>query len=97
LEVFLACAVATSFTLQDTPDFSTFLMIGLPLVFLIHLFGRACGAHFNPSVSLMFFGQNTLANPSSFWSNLIGFLGYASAQFLGRLWKTQGIRARIGA
>jgi len=80
---FLAYAVVTSFALRDVPVFTIFLSIGLALVFLIHLFGRACGAHFNPSVSLMFFGQNTLANPSSFWSNLIGFLGYASAQFLG--------------
>ena len=80
---FLAYAVVTSFALRDVPDFTTFLSIGLALVFLIHLFGRTSGAHLNPSVSLMFFGQNTLANPSSFWSNLFGFLGYVSAQLVG--------------
>jgi glycerol uptake facilitator-like aquaporin len=56
----LAYAVVTSFTLQATPGFATFLSIGLALIFLIHLFGRSSGAHFNPSVSLMFFG---LASP----------------------------------
>jgi glycerol uptake facilitator-like aquaporin len=55
----LAYAVVTSFTLHATPDFVTFLSVGLALVFLIHLFGRSSVAHFNPSVSLMFFGQNT--------------------------------------
>jgi glycerol uptake facilitator-like aquaporin len=79
----LAYAVVTSFSLRAAPDFVTFLSIGLALVFLIHLFGRSSGAHFNPSVSLMFFGQNTLANPSLFWSNLLSFLGYALAQTLG--------------
>jgi glycerol uptake facilitator-like aquaporin len=79
----LAYAVVTSFTLHATPDFVTFLSIGLALVFLIHLFGRSSGAHFNPSVSLMFFGQNTLANSNNFWSNLVAFLGYATAQFFG--------------
>ena len=71
----LAYAVVTSFSLGVAPNFGTFLSIGLALVFLIHLFGRSSGAHFNPSVSLMFFGQSTLANPSS--------LGYAFAQTLG--------------
>jgi len=80
---FLAYAVVTSFALRPTPDFGTFLSIGLALVFLIHLFGRSSGAHFNPSVSLMFFGQSTLANPSFFWANLFSFLGYAFAQTLG--------------
>jgi len=79
----LAYAVVTSFSLRAAPDFVTFLSIGLSLVFLIHLFGRSSGAHFNPSVSLMFFGQDTLANPSFFWSNLFSFLGYALAQTLG--------------
>jgi len=79
----LAYAVVTSFTLQATPGFATFLSIGLALIFLIHLFGRSSGAHFNPSVSLMFFGQNTLANPHSLWHNLIAFLGYATAQISG--------------
>ena len=79
----LAYAVVTSFALRAAPDFSTFLSIGLALVFLIHLFGRSSGAHFNPSVSLMFFGQNTLANPAAFWSNFLSFSGYASAQVVG--------------
>jgi len=79
----LAYAVVTSFSLRAAPDYVTFLSIGLALVFLIHLFGRSSGAHFNPSVSLMFFGQNTLANPSLFWRNLFSFLGYALAQTLG--------------
>ena len=79
----LAYAVSTSFSLGVAPNFGTFLSIGLALVFLIHLFGRSSGAHFNPSVSLMFFGQSTLANPSSFWSNFFSFLGYAFAQTLG--------------
>ena len=79
----LAYAVVTSFTLRATPDFGTFLSIGLALVFLIHLFGRSSGAHFNPSVSLMFFGQSTLANPSELWVNLASFCGYAAAQTAG--------------
>jgi len=79
----LAYAVVTSFALRAAPDFAAFVSIGLALVFLIHLLGRSSGAHFNPSVSLMFYGQNTLANPSAFWVNLIGFLGYASAQIAG--------------
>ena len=79
----LAYAVVTSFSLRATPDLGTFLSIGLALVFLIHLFGRSSGAHFNPSVSLMFFGQNTLANPPALWTNLVSFLGYASAQITG--------------
>jgi glycerol uptake facilitator-like aquaporin len=79
----LAYAVVTSFTLRAAPDFGTFLSIGLALVFLIHLFGRSSGAHFNPSVSLMFYGQNTLANPSAIWVNLLSFLGYATAQIVG--------------
>jgi glycerol uptake facilitator-like aquaporin len=79
----LAYAVVTSFTLHATPDFVTFLSVGLALVFLIHLFGRSSGAHFNPSVSLLFFGQNTLANSNKLWSNLTAFLGYAAAQFFG--------------
>ena len=79
----LAYAVVTSFALRTAPDFAAFLSIGLALVFLIHLFGRSSGAHFNPSVSLMFYGQNTLANPSAFWANLIAFLGYATAQIVG--------------
>ena len=79
----LAYAVVTSFTLRAAPDFFVFLSIGLALVVLIHLFGRSSGAHFNPSVSLMFFGQNTLLNPHAFWANLFAFLGYASAQVCG--------------
>jgi len=79
----LAYAVVTSFTLQATPGFATFLSIGLALIFLIHLFGRSSGAHFNPSVGLMFFGQNTLANSHNLWHNLIAFLGYATAQISG--------------
>lgn len=79
----LAYAVVTSFTLRAKPDLGTFLSIGLALIFLIHLFGRSSGAHFNPSVSLMFFGQNTLADPSAFWPNCVSFLGYASAQITG--------------
>jgi len=79
----LADAVVTSFAFRALPDLATFLSIGLALIFLIHLFGRSSGAHFNPSVSLMFFGQSTRANPAAFWTNLYGFLGYASAQFLG--------------
>jgi glycerol uptake facilitator-like aquaporin len=79
----LAYAVITSFALQASPNFITFLSIGLALIFLIHLFGRSSGAHFNPSVSLMFFGQNTLANPRNLWANLIAFLGYAAAQVSG--------------
>jgi glycerol uptake facilitator-like aquaporin len=88
----LAYAVVTSFTLRATPDLGTFLSIGLALVFLIHLFGRSSGAHFNPSVSLMFFGQNTLANPPALWANLVSFLGYASAQIAG-IWL--GFHARV--
>ena len=76
----LAYAVVTSFSLRAAPDFVSFASIGLALVLLIHLFGRSSGAHFNPSVSLMFFGQSTLANPQAFWRNLLAFLGYASAQ-----------------
>lgn len=79
----LADAVVTSFAFRASPDLATFLSIGLALIFLIHLFGRSSGAHFNPSVSLMFFGQSTRANPAAFWTNLYAFLGYASAQFLG--------------
>ena len=79
----LAYAVVTSFALRSAPDLGTFLSIGLALVFLIHLFGRSSGAHFNPSVSLMFFGQNTLANPSAVWSNLLSFSGYVAAQIVG--------------
>jgi len=79
----LAYAVVTSFTLRAAPDFFVFLSIGLALVVLIHLFGRSSGAHFNPSVSLMFFGQNTLLNPHAFWANLFAFLGYAAAQVCG--------------
>jgi hypothetical protein len=79
----LAYAVVTSFTLRASPDFIVFLSIGLALVVLIHLFGRSSGAHFNPSVSLMFFGQNTLLNPHAFWANLFAFLGYAAAQVCG--------------
>ena len=79
----LAYAVAASFALRAAPDFAAFVSIGLAFVFLIHLFGRSSGAHFNPSVSLMFYGQNTLANPSAFWVNLIGFLGHATAQIVG--------------
>jgi glycerol uptake facilitator-like aquaporin len=87
----LAYSVVTSFALRATPDFSTFLSIGLALIFLIHLFGRSSGAHFNPAVSLMFFGQSTRANSSLFWENLYAFGGYASAQFVG-IWL--GFRAR---
>ena len=79
----LAYAVVTSFSLRAAPAFVSFSSIGLALVLLIHLFGRSSGAHFNPSVSLMFFGQGTLANSEAFWSNLISFLGYASAQICG--------------
>lgn len=79
----LAYSVVTSFAFRTTPDFSTFLSIGLALIFLIHLFGRSSGAHFNPSVSLMFFGQSTRATPSLFWQNLYSFWGYALAQYLG--------------
>jgi len=79
----LAYAVVTSLSLRAAPDFVCFSSIGLALVLLIHLFGRSSGAHFNPSVSLMFFGQGTLANSQAFWSNLISFLGYASAQICG--------------
>ena len=79
----LAYSVVTSFAFRTTPDFSTFLSIGLALIFLIHLFGRSSGAHFNPSVSLMFFGQRTRATPSLFWQNLYAFWGYALAQYLG--------------
>ena len=79
----LAYAVVTSFSLRAAPDFVSFASIGLALVLLIHLFGRSSGAHFNPSVSLMFFGQSTLANPQAFWRNLLAFLGYASAQLCG--------------
>ena len=79
----LAYSVVTSFAFRTTPDFSTFLSIGLALIFLIHLFGRSSGAHFNPSVSLMFFGQGTRATPSLFWQNLYAFWGYALAQCLG--------------
>ena len=79
----LAYAVVTSFALRAAPDFIPFVSIGLALVVLIHLFGRSSGAHFNPSVSLMFFGQNTLLNPHAFWSNLVAFFGYAIAQVSG--------------
>jgi glycerol uptake facilitator-like aquaporin len=79
----LAYAVVTSFALRAASDFTAFLSIGLALIFLIHLFGRSSGAHFNPSVSLMFYGQNTLANPRAFWTNLIAFMGYATAQVIG--------------
>ena len=79
----LAYAVVTSLSLRAAPDFVRFSSIGLALVLLIHLFGRSSGAHFNPSVTLMFFGQGTLANSQAFWSNLISFLGYASAQIFG--------------
>ena len=79
----LAYAVVTSLSLRAAPAFVSFSSIGLALVLLIHLFGRSSGAHFNPSVSLMFFGQGTRANPQAFWSNLISFLGYASAQICG--------------
>jgi len=79
----LSYAVVTSFALRAAPDFIGFLSIGMALVVLIHLFGRSSGAHFNPSVSLMFFGQNTLLDPHAFWTNLISFLGYACAQVCG--------------
>ena len=79
----LAYAAVTSLSLRAAPAFVSFSSIGLALVLLIHLFGRSSGAHFNPSVSLMFFGQGTLANSEAFWSNLISFLGYASAQICG--------------
>ncbi len=79
----LAYAVVTSFALHASAGLDTFVSIGLALIVLIHLFGRSSGAHFNPSVSLMFYGQSTLANPSAFWSNLLSFLGYASAQLAG--------------
>ncbi len=79
----LAYAVVTSFALHAAPDLGTFLSIGLALAFLIHLFGRSSGAHFNPSVSLMFFGQKTLADPTGFWANLLAFFGYALAQTVG--------------
>jgi len=79
----LAYAVVTSFALRAAPDFIPFVSIGLALAVLIHLFGRSSGAHFNPSVSLMFFGQNTLLNPQAFWSNLLAFFGYTIAQVSG--------------
>lgn len=78
----LAYAVVTSFSF-GVVNLSSFLSIGLALAFLIHLFGRSSGAHFNPAVSLMFFGQSTLANSTFFWPNLTAFLGYALAQTLG--------------
>ena len=90
----LAYAVVTSFSLRATPDFVTFLSIGLALVFLIHLFGRSSGAHFNPSVSLMFFGQHTVANPEAFWTNLVAFCGYATAQVCG-IWLGFHARAYV--
>jgi glycerol uptake facilitator-like aquaporin len=79
----LAYAVVTAFSLQALPNFVTCLSIGLALILLIHLFGRSSGAHFNPAVSLMFFGQNTLVNSQNLRSNFFAFLGYAIAQFFG--------------
>ena len=61
------------------------IFIGLTLCFLIHLFGRTSGAHFNPLVTLMFMQLNHGSNWYKKKSLLIHSLLYISFQLIGAI------------
>ncbi len=59
------------------------IFIGLTLCFLIHLFGRISGAHFNPLVTLMFMQSNHGNNWYKNKSLLINTILYITFQLIG--------------
>lgn len=69
-------AVVTSFAFGLAND-SSFPLIGLALVSLVHLFGKSSGSHFNPAVSLIFPRPEYSGQFSFLLRNLFAFLGYA--------------------
>ena len=65
-------AVVTSFAF-GLANVSSFPLIGLVLVFLVHFFGKSSGDHLSPAVSLFLLCQNTLANLAFYCSIFLLF------------------------